>query len=130
MSQGGIEQYYPAADRTVLTRSEATPEGYLDLRSAPISIHSSGRACHRQPDSAARFRRGAGEGTGRVQAVCKGGPESPSFGGTGHDLGLPQRGARAYAGEGLVGFTWAFLSAGAHNVIAGLWNVDDRLLRS
>lgn len=35
-------------------------------------------------------------------------------------------GARAYAGEGLVGFSWAFLHAGAHNVVAGLWDVSDR----
>ena len=35
-------------------------------------------------------------------------------------------GARSYSGEGLVGFTWAFLQAGAHNVIAGLWDVADR----
>jgi len=35
-------------------------------------------------------------------------------------------GGRAYAGEGLVGFAWAFLQAGANNVVAGLWEVDDR----
>ncbi|HYM23894.1 MAG TPA: CHAT domain-containing protein [Vicinamibacterales bacterium] len=35
-------------------------------------------------------------------------------------------GARAYAGEGLVGFSWAFLRAGARRVIAGLWDVDDQ----
>jgi CHAT domain-containing protein len=34
-------------------------------------------------------------------------------------------GSRAYAGEGLVGLTWAFLGSGARNVIAGLWNVED-----
>ncbi len=34
-------------------------------------------------------------------------------------------GLRAYAGEGLVGLSWAFLRAGAHNVIAALWQVDD-----
>jgi CHAT domain-containing protein len=34
-------------------------------------------------------------------------------------------GSRAYAGEGLVGLAWAFLSAGASNVIGGLWNVED-----
>jgi CHAT domain-containing protein len=33
---------------------------------------------------------------------------------------------RTYAGEGLVGFAWAFLRAGAQRVIAGLWDVDDR----
>src|SRR5262249_23153190 len=35
-------------------------------------------------------------------------------------------GARQYAGEGLIGLAWAFLHAGAHRVIAGLWDVDDR----
>ncbi len=35
-------------------------------------------------------------------------------------------GARSYSGEGLVGFAWAFLQAGARNVVAGLWDVNDR----
>jgi CHAT domain-containing protein len=34
-------------------------------------------------------------------------------------------GARTYSGEGQVGLAWAFLQAGASNVIAGLWDVDD-----
>jgi len=34
-------------------------------------------------------------------------------------------GARAYGGEGLVGFAWAFLQSGARAVIAGLWDVSD-----
>jgi CHAT domain-containing protein len=34
-------------------------------------------------------------------------------------------GARIYSGEGLVGLASAFLQAGAHNVIAGLWDVND-----
>jgi len=34
-------------------------------------------------------------------------------------------GSRAYAGEGLVGLSWAFLRAGAHSVIAALWDVSD-----
>jgi CHAT domain-containing protein len=35
-------------------------------------------------------------------------------------------GSRVYSGEGLVGFAWAFLQAGARNVIAGIWDVNDR----
>jgi CHAT domain-containing protein len=35
-------------------------------------------------------------------------------------------GAKAVPGEGLVGLTWALLSAGAHNVVAGLWNIPDK----
>jgi CHAT domain-containing protein len=34
-------------------------------------------------------------------------------------------GAKAYASEGLMGFAWAFLQAGAQNVIATLWDEDD-----
>lgn len=35
-------------------------------------------------------------------------------------------GSRIYSGEGMVGFAWAFLRAGARNVIAGLWDVNDQ----
>jgi CHAT domain-containing protein len=34
-------------------------------------------------------------------------------------------GTKSYSGEGLVGLSWAFLRAGAHNVIAALWEVND-----
>jgi CHAT domain-containing protein/Tfp pilus assembly protein PilF len=34
-------------------------------------------------------------------------------------------GTRAYAGEGLVGLAWAFLRAGAEQVVAAVWEVDD-----
>ncbi len=34
-------------------------------------------------------------------------------------------GTRTYAGEGLVGLSWAFLRAGAHKVIGALWEVSD-----
>ena len=35
-------------------------------------------------------------------------------------------GTRTYAGEGLIGLGWAFLHAGADNVVAALWQVNDR----
>jgi CHAT domain-containing protein len=34
-------------------------------------------------------------------------------------------GTRWYQGEGLVGLTWAFLHAGAHQVVGALWEVDE-----
>jgi len=34
-------------------------------------------------------------------------------------------GSRTYVGEGLVGLAWAFLRAGAGEVVAALWEVDD-----
>ena len=35
-------------------------------------------------------------------------------------------GARTLAGEGLVGFAWAFFEAGARNVVTSLWDVNDQ----
>ncbi len=35
-------------------------------------------------------------------------------------------GARSFAGEGMVGFAWAFMKAGASNVVASLWDAGDR----
>ncbi|HEV8434796.1 MAG TPA: CHAT domain-containing protein [Thermoanaerobaculia bacterium] len=35
-------------------------------------------------------------------------------------------GRRTYHGEGLVGLAWAFLRAGSHEVIASLWEANDR----
>lgn len=34
-------------------------------------------------------------------------------------------GERTYAGEGVVGMAWAFMKAGADQVVAALWEVDD-----
>jgi CHAT domain-containing protein len=39
--------------------------------------------------------------------------------------GCRSAGARSYSGEGMIGFAWAFLTAGAKTVIAGLWDVSD-----
>jgi CHAT domain-containing protein len=33
--------------------------------------------------------------------------------------------ARSYSGEGPIGLAWAFLTAGANSVVAGLWDVGD-----
>ena len=43
--------------------------------------------------------------------------------------GCRSAGSRAYAGEGLLGFAWAFLQAGARHVVAGLWDVSDSSTR-
>jgi CHAT domain-containing protein len=34
-------------------------------------------------------------------------------------------GTRTFSGEGIVGLAWAFLLAGAHNVVASLWEAND-----
>lgn len=39
-------------------------------------------------------------------------------------------GKRTYSGEGLVGLAWAFMRAGAHHVVAALWEAEDSVTPS
>jgi CHAT domain-containing protein len=120
-----VERYFAAPDRTVLSRQQATASAYLESKPAQYSfIHfvAHGTASRASPlDSAVVLSR-QGESyklyardivTQPLQAnlvtisACHG------------------AGERTYSGEGLVGLTWAFLRAGAHGVIAALWEVND-----
>ncbi|HUH62646.1 MAG TPA: CHAT domain-containing protein [Terracidiphilus sp.] len=126
MSQ--IERHFSAPERTVFTRKAANPEAYLQSRPAQYSyIHfvTHGVASRTDPlDSAIILSRtGGGEDSFKLHArdiihhpiharlvtisACYG------------------SGARSYAGEGLVGLSWAFLRAGAQSVIAALWEASD-----
>jgi len=123
-----IEQHFAPAGREVLTRAQATAPAYL--ASAPeqfayIHFVAHGTASRSSPlDSAV--------------ILSKASPEEDSFKLYARDIiqhpihaGLVTistcygAGARAYTGEGLVGLSWAFLRAGAHNVIGALWEVSD-----
>ena len=120
-----IEKYFPASARIVLSRDRATPAGFLTSQPAQFSfIHfvAHGTASRISPldsaviltnegDSYKLYARDIVKERLRAELVtisaCHG------------------EGARTYSGEGLVGLTWAFLRAGAHGVIAALWEVSD-----
>ena len=123
-----IEKHFAARDATVFDQQRANPDAYL--RSSPAQyayIHfvTHGVASRSDPlDSAIILsRQGEQEDSFKLHArdimhhridarlvtisACYG------------------SGARALAGEGLVGLSWAFLRAGAHNVVAALWEASD-----
>jgi CHAT domain-containing protein/tetratricopeptide (TPR) repeat protein len=123
-----IEKHFGAQDETVFARQSATSAAYLDTPLQQYSyIHfvAHGVASRTDPlDSAIILSRtGAAEDSFKLHAreiiqhpidarlvtisACYGG------------------GTRSYAGEGLVGLSWAFLRAGAHNVIGALWEASD-----
>jgi CHAT domain-containing protein/Tfp pilus assembly protein PilF len=123
-----VEKHFAPAGREVLTRAQATALAYLG--SAPeqftyIHFVAHGTASRLSPlDSAV--------------ILSKASAEEDSFKLYARDIiKRPLRadlvtistcygaGARAYTGEGLVGLSWAFLRAGAHNVIGALWEVSD-----
>jgi CHAT domain-containing protein/Tfp pilus assembly protein PilF len=123
-----IEKHFAPAGREVLTRAQATAPAYL--ASAPeqfayIHFVAHGTASRSSPlDSAV--------------ILSKASPEEDSFKLYARDIiqhpihaelvtisTCYGAGARAYTGEGLVGLSWAFRRAGAHNVIGALWEVSD-----
>ncbi len=123
-----IEKHFTAGDETIFARKDANSGAYLrsSLRDyAYIHFVAHGVASRTDPlDSAIILSRtGAAEDSFKLHAreIIKHPIDarlvtiSACYGG----------GTRSYAGEGLVGLSWAFLRAGAHNVIGALWEASD-----
>jgi CHAT domain-containing protein len=123
-----VAKHFPATQEQVYQRDQATPAAYLASDPGKFSlIHfvAHGISSRLSPlDSAIVLSQGANQTDSfklyardivqhRLQADLV--TISACYG----------AGERAYSGEGLVGLAWAFLRAGAHNVIAGLWEVTD-----
>jgi CHAT domain-containing protein/tetratricopeptide (TPR) repeat protein len=123
-----VARHFPAAQERILTHEHATPSAYLDgnpERYSYIHFVAHGTASRLSPlDSAI--------------VLSKDSTEDHPFKLYARDIiRHPLRadlvtvsacysiGERSYAGEGLVGLSWAFLRAGAQNVIAALWEVTD-----
>jgi CHAT domain-containing protein len=127
-----IERHFGAREQLVFARSQATPEAYLSSNPKNYSyIHfvSHGVASRADPlDSAIILSRTPSQSTAQEDSFKLYAREvmrhpidarlvtiSACYG----------SGTRAYAGEGLVGLSWAFLRAGAHNVVGALWEAND-----
>jgi len=122
-----IEKYFPEPRREVLSGSGATPAAYLSSKPeqyAYLHFVTHGTASRARPlESAVVLSKEKDDDSYKLYArdivkrhlsaylvtvsACNG------------------AGTRAFSGEGLVGLSWAFLRAGAHNVIGALWEVSD-----
>jgi CHAT domain-containing protein len=123
MSQ--IENYFPAADRKVFSGAEATPDSYLNSEPAGFSyIHfvAHGTASRASPlDSAVILSKQGDDYKLYAREII----QHPLHADLVTISACHGEGVRTYSGEGLVGLSWAFLRAGAHGVIAALWEVND-----
>jgi CHAT domain-containing protein len=121
----GIENYFPAAERTVFSGAEATPDSYLKSQPADFSyIHfvAHGTASRTSPlDSAVILSKQGGDYKLYARDII----QHPLHAELVTISACHGEGVRTYSGEGLVGLSWAFLRAGAHGVIAALWEVND-----
>ncbi len=123
-----IEQHFPPSEEQIFTRAKATPAAYLDSNTAQFSyIHfvAHGTASRLSPlDSAVVLSKSTAE-ENSFKLYARDIISRPLHADLVTISTCYGAGARAYTGEGLVGLSWAFLRAGAHNVIGALWEVSD-----
>ena len=123
-----VEKYFPAGDKTVLSRSAAVPGAYSASGPGAASyIHfvSHGTASSSRPlDSAILLSPQPGE-PDNFKLYARDIVRQPLHAQLVTISACYGSGSRNYEGEGLVGLSWAFLRAGAHHVIGALWEVND-----
>ena len=120
-----IAGYFPPLEREVLEGERATPSAYLRANPERFSyLHfvTHGTASHTRPLESAVILSKEGDSYKLYARDIVAHPLQAQLVTISACNGA---GTRAYAGEGLVGLSWAFLRAGAHNVIASLWEVSD-----
>ncbi len=121
-----VEARFPLSMRHVLTGDRASPDGYREAGPARFSvIHFTAHALANRAsplDSAVILAPARNEYKLYARDIVK----IPLTADLVTLSACRSAGARAYAGEGLVGFSWAFLQAGARKVVAGLWDANDQ----
>jgi CHAT domain-containing protein len=121
----GIEDYFPAPERKVFAGAAATPESYFDSQPQDFSyIHfvAHGTASRTSPLDSAVILSKQGD---NYKLYARDIIQHPLHADLVTISACHGEGVRTYSGEGLVGLSWAFLRAGAHGVIAALWEVND-----
>ena len=123
-----VEKYFPPDQREVFTREKAVPSAYLDShpeRYAYIHFVAHGTASRMTPlESAVILSRTPGD-PDKFKLYARDIKRYPLRAELVTIAACYGSGARAYAGEGLVGLAWAFLRAGSHYVAGALWAVSD-----
>ena len=124
----GIEKHFPPDSRTVVTQSGAVPEAYAESTPDQFSyIHfvAHGTASRLDPLDSAVVLSPPPQHPERFKLYARDIMRYPLHARLVTISACYGSGLRAYAGEGLVGLSWAFLRAGSHNVIGALWEVND-----
>lgn len=123
-----IEKHFPAGHEQVFSRDQAIPSAYLASnpeRFAYIHFVAHGTASRLSPlDSAIVLSKANSDGDS-FKLYAREIIQHPLRAELVTVSTCRSAGARAYSGEGLVGLSWAFVRAGAHNVIGALWDVSD-----
>jgi CHAT domain-containing protein/tetratricopeptide (TPR) repeat protein len=120
-----VEKHFPGNQEMVFSGAQATPDAYLKTDAGHyrfIHFVAHGIASRNSPLDSAVVLSSEGD---TYKLYARDIVNEP----LGAELvtisACHAAGSRTYSGEGLVGLAWAFLRAGAHGVIAALWDVND-----
>ena len=122
---GLLEKYFEPSRRLELTGKQATPGAFLTSspeRFAFVHFATHGTASSIRPLESAVILSPEGDS---YKLYARDVVEHPLSAYLVTISACNGAGTKTYAGEGLVGLSWAFLRAGVHNVIAGLWEVSN-----
>jgi CHAT domain-containing protein len=123
-----IEKHFATAERTIYTRNQATASAYLKSKPEQFSyIHfvAHGTASRLSPLDSAVVLSQSPDHADSFKLYARDIIRHPLHADLVTISTCLSAGTRSYTGEGLVGLSWAFLRAGAHNVIGALWEVND-----
>ena len=123
-----IEKHFSAQHVWAFDGARATPEAYLSSKPAQYGyIHfvSHAVASRTDPLDSAIILSDAKGGEDSFKLYARDIMQHPIDARLVTISACYGSGTRSYAGEGLVGLSWAFLRAGAHSVIGALWEVSD-----
>ncbi|HEY1577341.1 MAG TPA: CHAT domain-containing protein [Terracidiphilus sp.] len=123
-----IEQHFDAQNQTVLAREQASPAAYLAVNPQKFGyIHfvAHGVASRTDPLDSAIILSPSSAAEDSFKLHAREIIQHPIHADLVTVSACYGSGTRSYAGEGSIGLAWAFLRAGAHNVIGALWEVSD-----
>jgi CHAT domain-containing protein len=123
-----VEKHFSPAAQTVFAHRQATPAAYL--KGAPerysfIHFVSHGVASRNDPLDSSIILSRPSQGDDAFKLYARDILRHPIQARLVTISACYGSGDRVFAGEGLVGLSWAFLHAGARNVIGSLWEVSD-----
>jgi CHAT domain-containing protein len=123
-----IEQHFDLRNRAVFAREQASPAAYLAARPqsfAYIHFVAHGVASRTDPLDSAIILSQSSTAEDSFKLHARDIIQHPIHARLVTISACYGSGTRSYAGEGPIGLAWAFLRAGAHNVIGALWEVSD-----
>ena len=123
-----IPRHFPANNVTAFTRQQANPSAYFSSkpeRYAYIHFVAHGVASRTDPLDSAIILSQPASAQSSFKLYAREIMRHPIDARLVTISACYGTGIRAYAGEGLVGLSWAFLRAGAHNTIGAMWEASD-----